>query len=259
MDKQRRKTLQLLGASPLLLAAATPPERFVVSYNDDYAPYSYIDSATSTSRVLGILPDVLDPILSELNGLVLSNVGLPWRRAQMMVQQGLAEALCTFASDERKQYALFHSVPVVQLQPHLFFNAYHLRRAELERIKARDELKAFYLVDQKGNQWAEQVLKDFPHVEWTPGHDAIFRMVMATRGDVHISLSPIVTKWRLRKLGILQEIVSIPAPYIAPSVPFHLGIRKDHPRAAEILGHIDEVLRVPATQRRIEDVVRRYA
>lgn len=82
---------------------------------------------------------------------------------------------------------------------------------------------------------------------------------MATRGDVHISLSPIVTKWRLRKLGILQEIVSIPAPYIAPSVPFHLGIRKDHPRAAEILGHIDEVLRVPATQRRIEDVVRRYA
>ncbi|WP_179958381.1 transporter substrate-binding domain-containing protein [Chitinimonas arctica] len=257
MNKQRRHLLRMLGSVPFLTAASRP-ERLLVSYNDDYAPYSYIDPQQGGGQVLGILPEILDPLLAEIPGILAGKQGLPWRRVQAMVQQGEADALCTFASAERKQYAVFNRVAVTTLVPHLFFSARHPRRAELEAIRSRDALKAFHLVDQKGNQWAEQALKDFPSVEWTPGHDAIFRMVMAERGDLHVSLSPLVTLWRLKKLGIHSQVVSIPAPYVAAEVPFHLGVRLSHPLATEIAEYLDKALLKPAVARRIEDILKRY-
>lgn len=262
MDTLRRRCMQILAAAPLLPSATVAGagrERLAISYNDDYAPYSFIDPAATNLGVQGILPEALELLLKDLNAsLSVERVGLPWRRAQSVVQLGQADAICTFASAERKQYAHFGQLPVVELRPHLFFAASHPRRAELERVRAREELKAFQLVDQRGNQWAEQNLADFPKVEWTTGHDAIFRMVMAERGDVHVSLSPLVTQWRLKKLAVQRDIVSIPAPYIAATVPFHLGIRRDHPRALETLAHVDRQLAQPAILQQIDAITRRF-
>ncbi|PND36056.1 hypothetical protein C1O66_20180 [Paucibacter aquatile] len=230
----------------------------LISYNDDYAPYSFVDPQLHPQRVQGILPDLLQALLKDLDSVQLEALGLPWRRAQAMVKLGQADGLCTFASDERRQYALFNELPLVELRPHLFFSARHPQRAQLERLRSREDLKAFHLVDQKGNQWAEQVLADFPHVEWTMGHDAVFRMVLAARGDVHVSLSPLVTQWRLKKLAIQAQVMSIPAPYLAANVPFHLGLRQDFPDARQILAHLDRRLAQAGSAALIESIVRPY-
>lgn len=264
----RRRALGLMGAgvlgagllmSPPTLKAAGIRQRLLMSYNDDYAPYSFIDPLTQPGRVQGILPDVLQALLKDLDSIEIENLGLPWRRAQAVVKLGQADGLCTFASDERKVYAHFNDVPLVELRPHLFFSARHPQRAQLEKLRSREELKAFQLVDQKGNQWAEQTLADFPHVEWTTGHDAIFRMVMAARGDVHVSLSPLVTQWRLKKLAIHAQVMSIPAPYMAASVPFHVGLRQDFPGARQILAHLDRRLSQSGSAQLIDNIVRNYA
>ena len=267
-DLQRRRALGLLIAavggsgSPLAsatVAAGATRQRLLLSFNDDYAPYSFVDPLQRSQTVQGILPDLLHALLKDLANVQLEALGLPWRRAQAVVKTGQADGLCTFASDERKLYAHFNEVPLVELRPHLFFSALHPQRAQLEKLRSREELQAFHLVDQKGNQWAEQTLADFPHVEWTGGHDAIFRMVMAARGDVHVSLSPLVTQWRLKKLAIHGQVMSIPAPYMAASVPFHLGLRQDFPGARQILAHLDRKLNQAGSAQLIDNIVRRYA
>lgn len=263
MQQKRRQLIGLGAGLGLLLAmraaqAARPapsPNTLSIAYNDDYAPYSYLEN----DQVLGILPDLLEPLLAGLPELRIERLGLPWRRVQQEVSQGLADALCTFASEERQRYTVFHKIPVVSLQPHLFFAANSPQRKLIEQITRREELMPLRLVDQNGNQWAEQNLKDFPNLTYVSGHDGVFRSIMVGRGDVHVSLSPVVTRWRIKKLGIAHDqIVSVPAPFIAADVPFHLLVRKTHPRAAEILAHLDLALKKPGFKKLQEDVLRRY-
>lgn len=261
MNAKRRTSL--LAALGLGLAATGLPlraaeargSRLIIAYNDDYAPYSYAEDG----ELKGILPDVLGALLAAIPGLEVEKVALPWRRVQAEVKTAWADAFCTYASAERQAFAYFHQVPVVTLQPHLFFAADSPARKKIESISRREELMQLHLIDLKGNNWAEQNLKDFPQVEYVAGLDTVFRMIMAGRGDAHVSLSPIVTQWRIRKLGLTpQQIMSLPAPYVAAEVPFHLLVRKTHPRAEEILDHLDRVLRKPGTVKMIEDVTKKY-
>jgi polar amino acid transport system substrate-binding protein len=261
MDKQRRTALRaglglgLAAAAVPLRAADDRADRLILAFNDDYAPYSYVEDGA----LKGILPEVLGALLADVPGLKVESVALPWRRVQAEVKAGVADAFCTFASEERRQYVYFHKIPVVTLQPHLFFAADSPVRKEIESLTRREELMQLRLVDLKGNNWAEENLKDFPHIEFVTGHDAVFRMIMAGRGDVHVSLSPIVTRWRIRKIGLTPgQIMSRPASFVAKEVPFHLLVRKTHPRAEEILGYLDKALHKPGAARMIEDVTKKY-
>lgn len=226
-----------------------------VSYNEDYAPYSFVEAPGAA--VQGVLPQAIERLTAAL-GLRTEALGLPWRRAQMAVQSAEADAICTFASEERRAYALFGTQPVVTLEPHLFFRADHPRRRELEQLNERAVLRTFHLVDQRGNQWGESQFGDFPQVSWVGGHDAIYRMVLAGRVDLHVALSPLVTQWRLRKLGLQAGVVSVPAPYVAPAVPFHLGIRRSHPQAEAWIHAIDTQLALPAQRQQIRAIEQQY-
>jgi polar amino acid transport system substrate-binding protein len=261
---RRRRALLLAGAglplgawSTLSQADDTPElaERLIVAYNDDYAPYSYVENGV----VKGILPDAINVFLASMPKLKVESVGLPWRRVQAEVRSGVADAMCTFASAERQEFVVFHKVPVVVLQPHLFFAAASPLRETIEGMTRRDELTALRVVDLKGNNWAEQNFKDIPGVTFSHDHDSVFRLIMAGRSDVHVSLSPTVTKWRIKKLGFPPEqILSRPAPFVAAEVPFHLLIRKTHPRGTAILKYLDDALRKPNAARQLEEITRRY-
>lgn len=240
------------GAALSVEKAAT---RLTIAYNDDYAPYSFVEDG----ELKGILPDALESLLMLAPGIKVARVGMPWRRVQLEVKTDQQDALCTFASEERLQYALAHKIPVVTLKPHLFFSAANPARKTIEKITRRDELKEFGIVDLKGNQWAEQNLAGLPKVEYVPVHNDVFNMIMGGHGDIHVSLSPLVTQWRIKKLGIAPDkILSVPAPYVAADVPFHLLIRKTYPHAQDILNYLDDALRRPTSKKIIDDVMRRY-
>jgi len=229
--------------------------RLAIAYNDDYAPYSYAEDG----ELKGILPDLLESLFATAPGVKVERVGLPWRRVQLEVKSDQQDALCTFASEERLQYAMAHKIPVITLKPHLFFSATSPARKMIEKITRREDLKEFNIVDLKGNQWAEQNLAGLPKVEFVPTHNDAFNMIMVGHGDIHVSLSPTVTQWRIKKLGIAADkILSMPAPFIAAEVPFHLLIRKTYPRAQEVLNLLDDMLRKPGTKRLVDDITRRY-
>lgn len=247
-------SLGLLAPAWVLAAPEIVVDKLLVSYNEDYPPYSWAEKGAA----VGILPDLLVPLLSASGVRAVRGGVYPWRRAQAVVQQGEADAICTFASEERKAYAVFSRVPVSVLKPEIFFAANNPRRAELESLSSRDALRQFALVDQQGNQWAEQNLSSFPNIQFVGGHDIIFRMVLSGRADLHVSLSPIVTRWRLKKLGIDQGVNSRPAPFIAAEVPFHLGIRKTLAQAEAILAALDRQLSLPDYRKQHDAAVARY-
>ena len=257
---RRRFLARLLAASAAAAAAragaqGTPARTLRLSVNEDYAPYSWVEAGGAPQ---GILSDLLIPLLKEAGGSEVLVAAYPWRRAQAVLQTADADAICTFASEERKAYAYFNRIPVDVLRPALFYSEANPRRAEIERVVDRDGLKDFVLADLRGNQWAEQNLAFHPRVEWSGSHDSVYRMVMEGRADAHVALSPIVTRWRLKKLGIRDAVVSRPAPFVAADVPFHLGIRKTYAGAQAVLDQLDRLLARPGFAKRLEQVVAKY-
>lgn len=95
-------------------------------------------------------------------------------------------------------------------------------------------------------------------MEWVTSHDAAYRMVLTGHVDAHVVLSPLVTLWRLRKLNLYQAIVSAPAPYVAPAVPFHLGIRKAPRQAQPWLDALDSQLQQPKVHERVQAIERGF-
>lgn len=260
MDLARRRILRsgaaLWLASHTLPGSARTPARMVIAYDEDYAPYSFLDNGI----MKGIMPDILDLVMAAANGPALEHIGRPWRRAQAEVKAGTADAMITFASDERRTYAQPSKTPVVLLQPHMFYMADSPARAVIEKAGRPEDLFALRVLDLEGNQWAHQNLKIFPNISFISGLNNVFQMLAVGRGDVHISLSPVISRWRIRKLGLAgDKILSKPAGFVASDVPFSLLVRKTHPQAAELLALYEEGLRKPGVAAAIAQVYRKYA
>jgi polar amino acid transport system substrate-binding protein len=231
------------------------PSKLILVYDESYAPYSYLENG----EVKGIMPAILELLLGKTAGIQLEHKARPWRRAQAEVKSGIADAMCTFASTERQEFALSSSHPIVVLKPHLFYTADSPARKIIEKATTREELLGLEVLDQDGNQWARQNLKDFPKLHFAPTIDSVIRMLAIGRADLYISLSPIVTRWSIKKLGLTNTtILSKPASFIASDVPFSLLVRKDYPHAKELLKIFDDAFQQPGAAAAVEKIFLKY-
>ena len=62
-------------------------------------------------RPKGILPELVAEVFKRLEGQEAIIIGYPWNRAQSLVKNETMDALCTYPSKSRKEYALFTSDP----------------------------------------------------------------------------------------------------------------------------------------------------
>jgi polar amino acid transport system substrate-binding protein len=260
MDLLRRTVLRTglaamaAGAGAPLYAANGKDKQLIVAYDDDFAPFSFADG----KRARGIMPDLLDTIYGPA-GVTLEHITRPWRRVQAEVRYGSADAMCTFASEQRRDYALASREPIALQQPHVFYLASSPHRAMIERARRAEDLFSLRVLDLQGNQWAEQNLKMFPNITFIAALNNVFQMLVLGRGDIHISLSPAVSRWRIRKLDLEGErILSRPVPFIAADVPFSLLVRKTYPGAEAMLALFDEAMRKPAMAPVIARIYRSY-
>jgi polar amino acid transport system substrate-binding protein len=76
-------------------------EPIKLSYNSDWPPYS----SGIGSKVNGILPDLMREIIEKRMGQKVEQSGAAWKRAQLMVEKGLADAFVTVPTNKRKKYA----------------------------------------------------------------------------------------------------------------------------------------------------------
>jgi polar amino acid transport system substrate-binding protein len=260
MDQKRRSVLRTglaaaaAGTVAPLLGADVPARLLVVAYDDDFAPFSFADG----KHTRGIMPDLLDAVFGPA-GVSLEHIHRPWRRVQAEVRYGSADAMCTFASESRREYALASKEPIVLQQPHMFYLASSPHRARIERARRPEDLLDLRVLDLQGNQWAEQNLKIFPRITFIAALNNVFQMLVLGRGDIHISLSPAVSRWRIKKLDLEGErILSRPVPFIAADVPFSLLIRRSYPSAEALLAMFDEAMRKPAMAQVIARIYRGY-
>jgi ABC-type amino acid transport substrate-binding protein len=124
-----------------LLASNTMAKDSVTLGTEDWAPFSFKDS--KTKKITGLSTEIIEGALETMGVKIKSNKVFPWARTQEMGFQGKFDAVYTASiNDERKEYMLFPSEPVVSSKWVLFSTK-----------KNKDKLKFDDLTSLKGKKF----------------------------------------------------------------------------------------------------------
>lgn len=231
----------LLGCSCALPGAVAARSPLRIAYGDNFAPFNWVDEH---GAIRGILVDLLAEALQQRLAVPVTHQGFPWSRAQRMVQEGLADALCTLPTAERLAYAAASREAVASSTFTLFTRRDHPDMARLLRARTLDDLREFKLIHYDGSSWARERLKAL-NVMWTISQASALRMVAAGRGDAFIDASEPL-RVNIRTLNLAHQLIEL--PQVFETQAFHLLIRMDSP-AREILPRFDAVLRKMRAER----------
>jgi polar amino acid transport system substrate-binding protein len=208
--KRRRELVMGLGAASALAAwpgracaAEAPP--FRLAYFETYSPLSFVEGGA----LKGILVDVLDEVIGRRLGQACRHEGLPWPRAQSLVERGERDAICTIATSQRLAYAVAAEVPVVSAPICVFLRADHPRLAAYAQARDLAELRALQptVLSYSANGWAKDRLAEF-NVEWGGDFNSALKMLLARRGDIMVENS-LVMQHSLKRLsggGLLRRL-----------------------------------------------------
>jgi len=230
-------------------SADTGSIRFV--YFDQFEPFSWLEDG----RMQGMFIDVINEVFEVRLGIPVEHEGYPWKRAQLMVMEGTADAMCTIATSERREYALPVSTPVVRINFKLFTSADHPDRDRLAGIRSLRDLQDLSLVDITGSGWAATNLKD-QDVHFVNTYEHMFLLIKLGRVDAAVR-NDWQTLYLIKKTGYSEDIVALPQPMTAEPMEYTILIGRNSPFAAEI-DRIDAVLKQMEEEGVIQRLFEKY-
>ena len=229
----------LLAVAVLVFYAqisAASAQSLKIGYSPDWAPYSIVKDNTT----VGILPALLDEIITRNLDIPLEHVGLPWKRVQSMVKAGSLDALITFPSEARLEYAERSSNVVYNLEYRAFVHKGSAAAKALTAAPGVDALKGHTGCIIFGNDWA----KNFYAKHAIPFQSAVdvkncFRLLERDRVDFLIQATA-VGMGTIREMEMENAIAALPQIYTG--VPFTLLISKKSQFHKTFLPKFDAVI-----------------
>jgi polar amino acid transport system substrate-binding protein len=201
-------------------------EPFLWVDDEDYEPYIY---AAENQQVKGLYRDLMVEIFDRMK-IPLEYEVYPWKRTQVLVESGMADAMISIASPKRLVY-LSATDPVIHLNFHVFARSDNPRIKTIMAIDSISDLKGFDIISYLGNGWAERNFKGLT-VDTAPNFTSAILMLAKNRGDVFVDGS-IVVKYAIKELlkepvnPVLELKSVVENQHTLEAIPYSLLIRKD--------------------------------
>lgn len=233
----------LAGLTPghTLANANTPQIRIVGA--DNSPPLS----SRSGERTIGYIADIINasctvpPVIDHTLTLY------PWSRAQQMVQQGIADAFCTFPSEQRQQYALFTPSPVFYLDyGNLVFRRDNPNARQIANARSWDDLKGLTFVGQYNTGWEDDNVPDFiDKVHFSDQQEMLQLLLKRNVGDFLI-MNPLESNYLIRELSLTGQAQQAQVTFIENSrIPFHFGFSKKFASAESMVAGFETRITSP--------------
>ncbi|MFC3151445.1 substrate-binding periplasmic protein [Litoribrevibacter euphylliae] len=223
----------------LVFSVRLHAELITFGVTDDEPPLSSIYD----EKAYGLIPDMIRLVFDYLPGYRVKAEAYPWPRAQYLVEHGQLDALLTYPSEKRQKYATFSSFPVYRIDfGYLIFRKDHPKRALMESAEEFSDLVSLTVVTQVGAEWeADNIPKALPHKEVKDLESMIHLVLGREEGDYFI-MPPEQAVYLAKKFGYQHRVSYAPVRFIPDSlIPFHIGIRKDHPHARLLVKEINKL------------------
>lgn len=133
--------ITVLLLTNLMSHHATNKQKLMISYAEDWAPYSYRDK---NGKMQGILVEIADELLGKRLHLKVRHEGFPWKRAQVLAVEGTFDAVITYPSEKRKDSYYHGKEELTKLEWRGFSSKYS--KNHIITMKSEDPL---YINDNK--------------------------------------------------------------------------------------------------------------
>lgn len=205
----------------------------------------------------GLFYDILTEALEKRMAVKMIWTAYPWIRCQESLKTGADDALITVPTAERAVYTVTHRDAFYRKPLHLFTYADHPRWNRIKAIRSLTDLRdgGFSVITYSGNGWHKENLQPLGIKTYETGHLInVWKMLAARRGDAVIEWPP--GAWpEIRQAGETDRIVD--TAVALSTMPFHLLIRKDHPRR-DLLAAFNETVHRMRVDGVMERILSRY-
>lgn len=197
----------------------------------DYWPFF---SRTAEGKMTGIFYEITATALHDQMGIKLQWNKYPWKRCQLNVERGIADAMITVPTKKRLEYCFTHQKPLYIKKMNIFTYADHPDLNKIFDIKSVDDVKAAGLavITYAGNGWNDEKIKarGIKTIEAHP-RSAEWNMLAHRRGDIVIEW-PAGAWPDIVKAGQQNRIIQ--TDVVIDKMPFHLLINKRSPYASRL-------------------------
>lgn len=224
-----RRAFACLAAALISQRGAASPPLVRMAYFDRYEPFSQRANDGSMS---GLLIEGVE-LIGWASGLRLEHHGFPWARAQLLVERGELDGLCTVPTPARRAWMEFCETPVVRARYGVFHRADDPRPAQMRSV---EDLRQFRQGSYRGSGYSRGLL-NLDHLQVDNDAESVLRRIAMDTLDTFIESDLIVGR-KVQQLGLSKRITFTPLPFLPPAA-FCFGLRKSFPGATEIVGRME--------------------
>ncbi|WIT14305.1 transporter substrate-binding domain-containing protein [Paucibacter sediminis] len=230
----RREFMALSGLAMAGRAFAAPAAAPIsapirMAYFDKYEPFS---QRAADGTMSGALIDGIE-LLGRACGIGFEHHGYPWARAQLLVERGELDALCTVPTPARQAWLEFCGTPLVSLAYGVFHRSDDARAAQAQSL---EDLRALRLGSYRGSGYSRGLLK-MDQVQIDNDAESVLRRIVMGSLDIFME-SELIAGTRIRQLGLAGKIGFTPLPFLPPA-QFCFGLRRSHADCSAIVARME--------------------
>lgn len=225
----------------ILSTSAWSEETLRFAFSNKSHPMSYGEDGGSPEGIFSSLISLVD---LEMPNHKFDLRAYNWQRAQVLVHEGQRDAYCTYPSEERKRFSLFTQTPLyVQDYGYIIYNKKSKRAKAIESVQSLEDLAKFEFLSQAGVKWEEDNLpKNIKRIYVNSLEQLLHFLFRRNEGDFFV-MPPSQVFYYAKEFGYRENIGIKKVNFIPNSnVVYHIGITRQHPKAAELIKQLDSVL-----------------
>ena len=239
--------------SSLASNAKADGEVLRIVYPDYFPFYSQSEDGGTT----GIFYELIQEAIGKRLQIEVIWETYPWKRCQVMVKEGQADAMITTLTPERLEYAVTHAHPLFTQSAIVFTYSSNPQLTEIEQVTSFEDIldRNLTIISYLGNGWIEKNTETLGILtQWTAEKENVWKMLAAHRGDLVVEL-PCCAWPDILRFQLEEEIVQTRATL--QSTSFHLLVGKQSPHVY-LLPILNEIILEMEMDGTIDTITKNY-
>jgi len=212
--------------------------KLVITYAKYWAPYSYYDE---NGKIQGILIELLNELLHKRLNIELEHVGLPWKRAQVIVEDGIYDAVITSPTAKRKKLHAINEETLINIEWRIFVSKNSKKFFDVMDMNNPLKNKNFSYCSILGDDSSREIFKNYGIEGFHQSKDLHKSIEMLDSGRIDIFMnSKLTTLTKIYEKGLQDKIKLHPTAY--KEMPFKLMISNKSSYNKKILKKLDTLV-----------------
>ncbi len=214
-------------------------KKVMIAYAEEWPPYSYRDE---DGQMKGILISLMDTLFHKMLHVEVEHGGFPWKRAQLLAEEGTYDAVVTFPSKDRKKVYSITEERLINLEWR-GFTSVNSKKMDLA-LKTEDPLMLkddLFFCSVLGDGTTEKLYKEAGvNSHKSKNVDIAVKVLYEGRTDFFIN-SKLTTLNLILKNGMGDDIKMHPKVY--KEVPFHFLLSNNSNIDKSLILKLDELVK----------------